>query len=121
MQECGPSSSRVYCLLTQTTNNYIFVLLSNRHLNPKNWLIAIGWFSKNTIHTWRGTTTFLHKLRPNIDNEIQSVSQPCTLLTVVIHLYYNGKQHLPLNAAPWLAEKDFQLSITIYEKPNKQI
>ena len=23
MQECGPSSSRVYCFLTQTTNSYV--------------------------------------------------------------------------------------------------
>ena len=59
-----------------------------------NWLIQTLWLvdthvmRKDThlIHTWE-RTTFLHRLRPNIDNEFQCVSQPCILLTVISWAY----------------------------------
>ena len=92
---------------------------TNHHLN--NWLIqtiVIGWFDENTIHTWWGRATFLHKPRPNIDNEFQWVSKPCILLTVVIlthHIFRNGleiwnaEQTLDIRVCSLLSNPDIKL------------
>ena len=47
MQECGPSSSRVYCFLTQTTNILhvrlvLLLSLSNRRLNSKMQFVDLA-------------------------------------------------------------------------------
>ncbi len=50
IHECGPLSSRAYCILVQPTNSNVLGTLAIRDRN--NCVkIAIGGFGKNTIHT----------------------------------------------------------------------
>ncbi len=51
IQECGPLSSRAYCIFVQPTNSNVLGTLAIRDVNNCDLKIAIGGFGKNTIHT----------------------------------------------------------------------
>ncbi len=52
IQECGPLSSRAYCIFVQPTNSNVLGTLAIHECEQLCDLkIAIGGFGKNTIHT----------------------------------------------------------------------
>ena len=86
---CNCSITRCYCpglcrsvVLSRRARVYCFLTQSHKQQTATSWFsqptiaLTIGtlWWvdlTKNTIHTWWGRTTFLHNLRPNIENEFQ--------------------------------------------------